>query len=160
MKGKRLITFICVWLAAPCWLAAGEANRSWDELARIIVLGKKVAVTRMNAAVVEGKLTGITADSIMVQEKGAPPQTVERGDVFRVRYAGIQTKHTLWGVASGAVAGAAVLVIGNARDSHPQMDDAVVLGALLGLGAGAIVGGVLPVGPPLYEAERVVRKRP
>lgn len=35
---------------------------------------------------------------------------------------------------------------------------AVALGmGLMGLGIGSAVGGVLPIGPPLYEAERVRR---
>ncbi len=160
MKGKCLIPFICLWLAAPGYLAAGEVNRSWDELERIIVLGKNVAVTRMNAVVVEGKLTNITADSITVQEEGAL-QTIERGDVFRVRYAGIRKKHALWGMAIGAAVGAVGLTIIDSRSTHPHASEAAPFGALVfGLGPGAIVGGALPLGMPLYEAEKVVRKGP
>ena len=161
MKTKLMIVLICVSLPVQAALAAGEVNRSWEHLARIIVLGKKVSVTRMNAAVVEGKLIGISADSITVLEQGAL-QTVERGDVFRVRYAGIRKKRALWGMAIGAVVGAVALVSVDARSSHPDKKvDAAVLGALfLGIGPGAIVGAALPIGPPLYEAEKVVRKKP
>lgn len=109
---------------------------------------------------VQGKLTGITADSIMVQEKGAPPQTVERGDVFPVRYAGIRKKRVLLGMAIGAVAGAVVGVGVDARSSPRAGPGAVALGALVGIGGGAIAGGALPVGPPFYEAEKVMRKGP
>lgn len=76
---------------------------------------------------------------------------MERGDVFRVRYAGIRKKRALWGVLIGAVAGGAAM-----WGSHNDPD----FGVVFGLGAGAIVGGALPIGPPLYEAEKVVRKEP
>ena len=81
MKRMRAIPFILVWISASSFCsAASEVNRSWDELARILVEGKKVTVTRMNSSEVEGKLTGITGDSITMQGKGAP-QTVQRVDV-------------------------------------------------------------------------------
>src|ERR1035437_4827465 len=81
MKRMLAIPFILVWISASSFCsAASEVNRSWDELARILVEGKKVTVTRMNSSEVEGKLTGITGDSITMQGKGAP-QTVQRVDV-------------------------------------------------------------------------------
>ena len=156
MKRMRVIPFILVWISASSFCsAASEVNRSWDELVRILVEGKKVTVTRMNSSEVEGKLTGITRDSITMQGKGAP-QTVQRVDVYRVRYAGIRKKRALWGLAVGAVVGALAMAI----PEKTQKDEAAVFGALLGMAGGAIAGGVLPVGPPLYEAEKVVHKKP
>ena len=156
MKRMRVIPFILVWISASSFCsAAGEVNRSWDELVRILVEGKKVTVTRMNSSEVEGKLTAITADSITMQGKGAP-QTVQRVDVYRVRYAGIRKKRALWGSAVGAV----VVALAWAIPSPNQKDEAAVFGALFGMAGGAIAGGVLPLGPPLYEAEKVVHKKP
>ena len=97
-------------------LAAGEVNRSWDELTRRIVLGKKVTVTRTDLAVVEGKLEGITADSMTVLGPDSS-QTVQREDVFRVRYAGTRQKRARWGMLIGSVAGAATLKIIDAASS-------------------------------------------
>jgi hypothetical protein len=96
----------------------------------------------------EGKLLAIDDRAITVQEKGER-QTIERRDVFRVRYANIRRRNTLLGMAIGAAAGA--LILGAAADSSNPA--AAGLGAVLGLGAGALTGGVLPIGTPLYEAE-------
>ena len=120
VKRMRVIPFILVWISASSFCsAASEVNRSWDELVRILVEGKKVTVTRMNSSEVEGKLTGITGDSITMQGKGAP-QTVQRVDVYRVRYAGIRKKRALWGLAVGAVVGALAMAIPEKTQLDPD----------------------------------------
>ncbi len=156
MKRMRVIPFILVSISASSVCsAASEVNRSWDELVRILVEGRKVTVTRMNSSEVEGKLTGVTAGSITLQVKGVP-QTVQRIDVYRVRDAGIRKKRVLLGLAVGAVVGALAMAI----PEKTQKGEAAALGALLGMAGGAIASGVLPVGPPLYEAEKAIHKQP
>jgi hypothetical protein len=134
-------------------LTSAEPNRSWDTLVQTVKTGKKVVVTRMSGAKVEGKLLEITADSITVEVK-KQPQAVQRDDTLRVRYADIRRKHTLWGLAIGAGIGA--LVFAGLTD----YDDDILapFGAGLGAGIGSAVGGSLPIGAPLYEAVKPKKK--
>jgi hypothetical protein len=114
----------------------------------------------MNSATVEGKLTQITADSITVQVK-QQPRTLQRSDVYRVRYAGIRRKHVFWGLAIGAAAGIVTCVATDSQSGwKSHTGEAIALGAVFGGGIGAVVGGSLPIGPPLYEAERLLQKGP
>jgi hypothetical protein len=111
--------------------------------------GRTVVVTRMSSAQLEGKLLAITAESISVKWHGEP-QVVPREDVYRVRIANIRRRHTLIGMAIGGAVGA---VYGAAAESRTTIDKGA--GALLfggmGVGIGAAAGGVLPIGPPLYQ---------
>ena len=161
MNGNRLLLVLSLSIAAPALLAAADVNRSWEELTRTIVSGKKVVVTRMNSARMEGKLIRITAESITVDWKQSgtkgEPTTLQRTDVYRVRYADVRAKHALWGMLIGAAAGAA---IGAAADAEQRAEASVMSALFFGLPIGAATGAALPIGPPLYEAERIVRKGP
>jgi hypothetical protein len=167
LKGKRLLLLISLWTTAHACLAAGEVNRSWEELMRSIISSKEVVVTRMNSARVEGKVLSLTAESITVNARVLVSRSpdvfkkmdgeVPRSDVFRVRYAGIQRRHILWGLLIGGAVAAAVLP--STEDRHKG--EAAVMGALfIGFPIGGVVGAAWPPGPPLYEAEKVVRKAP
>lgn len=136
-------------LVASAMLASAERNRSWDVLVQSVKTGKSVVVYRMAGGHSEGKLLAIDDNSITVQQKGQP-QVIQRGDVFRVRYANIRRRNTLLGMAIGIGAGAAI--VGAATDSAKAAG--ATAGALFGMGFGALGGGVLPLGAPLYEAER------
>jgi len=155
MKTRSLGSLIIAVIVAQAGLQGGEVNRSWDELLRTIKDGKKVVVTRMNSAKVEGKLLGINAESITV-EREKQPQVVRREDVFRVRYADIRMRHTLWGMLAGAAGGAAILA--GAADDFKGIS--ALGGAVMGVGVGAAVGGSLPIGPPLYEVAKPAPARP
>lgn len=149
-----------LWVATQPDLAAAEVNRSWDSLTQTIVSGRKVMVTRMNSATMEGRLTQITSESISVQVKDQP-QTLVRSDVYRVRSADIPRKHTFWGMAIGAAAGIVTSVVTDGQAAHKaHPGEAAALGALFGSGIGAAVGGTLPIGRPLYETDQVLRKGP
>jgi len=139
---------------APALAASAEVNRSWDVLLQSLQPGKKVVVTRMNSGNVEGKLLETTADSITVRWHGKP-QVIQRDDVFRVRIADIRRRHTLWGMAIGTGAGA---IIGASVDT--ARGPAATVFGLFGIGIGAAVGGALPIGRPLYQAEKPVRRAP
>jgi hypothetical protein len=162
MKGNRILLVLSLSLAAPAFLAAADVNRSWEELTRTIVSGKKVVVTRMNSAKVEGRLIQITADSITVQERQVTekpePRTVQRADVYRVRYADIRAKHAIWGMLIGA--GAAAAIGGLSYNEEQKVEAAVIYALFFGLPIGAATGAALPIGAPIYEAEKIVRTGP
>ena len=146
MKGALLKLGL---LAAVVVLPAGaaEVNRSWEKLAESVTVGKSVVVKRTNSVQVEGKLLAIGADSITVRWKGKP-EVIARVDVFRVRYANIRRRNTLLGMAIGA---GAMAVIAASRSSYDRGLNALA-GAVAAVGPGAAVGGVWPIGKPLYEA--------
>lgn len=148
----QVLVFCCL----PALAAAGEVNRSWQVLMQSIQPGKNVVVKCMNSAQFEGKLLKIADDSITVQSHGQP-QVIQREDVFRVRKANIRMRHTLFSMAVGAAAGA---VIGGAAASRGNSyNQGQVIGgmALTGLALGAAVGGAMPIGEPLYQAETPVK---
>jgi hypothetical protein len=101
----------------------------------------------MSSANVEGKLLGITADSITVKWRGNP-EVAARDDVYRVRIANIRRKHTLIGMAVGSAITAGVA--GAATEEYKEY--AAYTGAIVGVALGAAVGGALPIGAPLYQA--------
>jgi hypothetical protein len=111
--------------------------------------GRTVVVTRMTAGNVEGKLLAIDPDSITVHWHGNP-QVVKREDVYRVRIANIRRKHTLIGMAIGFAAGA--VVGGTGADRYKGLT--ALFAGFVGLGMGAAAGGVLPIGPPLYQVDK------
>lgn len=111
--------------------------------------GKTVVVTRMSSAQLEGKLLGITAESISVKWHGEP-QVVPREDVYRVRIANIRRRHTLIGMAAGAAAGAVIGAVSAEKSSVDGAFGALLFGGM-GVGIGAAAGGALPIGPPLYQ---------
>jgi hypothetical protein len=148
MNCKSVFSLLFVVVVLPS-TAKAEVNRSWESLMQSVQVGKQVVVIRMTAGQVEGELISIDPDSITVEERGSR-QLIRRAEVFRVRYANIRRRHTLWGLAIGAGAG---MAIGAKADSYREA--AVAFGGLLGLGIGSAAGGALPIGPPLYETERV-----
>jgi len=154
-----LVTILAT-LFLPVVASGAEINRSWDTLATTAKAGKKVTVTLMNASSVEGKLLAIDSRSITVQQPGGS-KTIGAEDVFRVRYAGIRKRHALYGMLVGMPVGAISLWAIDRNSDKPNAVDAAVLGAVFfGLPGGAIAGAAMPIGPPLYEAEKVVRKTP
>lgn len=145
-------------LFLPFTASGADINRSWDTLAITVNTSKKVTVTLMNLTSMEGKLLAIDSHSITVQQP-AGPKTIAAGDVFRVRYAGVRKRHALYGMLLGMPVGAISLWAVDRNSDKPKAVDAAVLGAIFfGLPGGAIAGAAVPIGPPLYEAEKVVRK--
>lgn len=144
-------------LIVPALANGAEPNRSWDTLVQSATPGHSVVVTKTTSANVEGKLLEITADSIAVQWHGSK-EVIRKEDVFRVRRANIRRRHTLLGLAGGAAAGAAMGAAVAGRTSGGSAGIGAAAFGIVGLGAGALVGGVLPIGAPLYEAERPLKK--
>ena len=143
-------------LTPPAALGA-EINHSWDALVGVVKTGSKIVVTRVNSATLEGKLVSIDDQSITLQQRGGK-QSIERTDVYRIRYA--RTGHpVIYGALIGAAVGALSLWAVDRRSTHPTADEAVGFGIILGPPAGAIVGAVLPHGAPLYEATKPNNKR-
>jgi len=140
-------------LIAPALANGAEPNRSWDTLVQSVTPGRSVVVTKMTSAAVEGKLLEITADSIAVRWHGSK-EIIRKDDVFRVRIANLRRRHTLLGLAGGAAAGAAMGAAVGGSSSGGSAGIGAAAFALASLGVGALVGGVLPIGDPLYEAQR------
>ena len=153
-----LAAFLAAVLA-PLASSGAEPNHSWDTLVSAVKAGSKIAVTRMNSAVSEGTLFSIDDQSISIQESGNK-HAIARADVLRVRSAGARRRHALYGVLIGAGSGALILWAVDHGSKHPQADEAVGIGMLLGIPAGAIVGAAFPDGALLYEAPGGVRKTP
>jgi hypothetical protein len=130
----------------PAAALAGEPNRSWEVLMQSLEPGRSVVVTRMTSAHVEGKLLGITSDTITVKWHGKP-EVLQREEVYRVRFANIRRTHTLSGMLLGAAIGA---VFGAAVVAGYRGEGACGF-ALAGVGVGAGVGGAMPIGAPLYQ---------
>ena len=140
-------------LTTLCLSARGETNRSWDELMKKIQIGKNVVVSPMGSGKVEGRLVAITADTITVHARSRDTE-IKREEVRRVRYANIRRRNTLIGLAAGAAGGG----IGSAATDDEPILAAILAGTFGGIGAA--VGGLLPIGRPLYEAETRSTKRP
>ncbi len=153
---KNMLSLVLFLLTVSITFGA-EVNRSWGTLAESIRIGKKVVVTQMNLTRAEGKLLGVDSDSITVQVQ-KQSQRIRREDVFRVRYADIRMRHTLYGMAIGAAGGFALgaASVSGIDDSYNKAAIGTIIG-LMGLGAGSAVGGALPIGPPLYEVEKPVK---
>jgi hypothetical protein len=152
LRLSQVVVLCCL----PILAAAGEVNRPWQVLMQSIEPGKTVVVTRMNSAQVEGKLLKIADDSITVQWKGQP-QIIQRDDVFRVRKANIRRRHTLLCMAAGAGRGAVIGALSAESLDRNAKGQTTAEMAFGGLGLGAAVGGALPIGAPLYRAERPVK---
>ncbi len=146
------IRFILMALA-PVFIASAQANRSWDVLMKTVKPDRRIVVTRMTSGKVEGKLISITADSITVEWRGQPT-IVQRPEVFRVRAAGTRARHAAIGMGIGAAVG---IAWGANLGERRKALSVLFLGGL-GLGVGAAAGSALPIGPPLYELEKPVRK--
>ncbi len=147
-------TRLFVLAAGAALGVCAEPNRSWEALMQSLQPGRTVVVTRMNSAIVEGKLLALGTDSITVRWHGNT-EIVQKEDVFRVRIANIRRRHTLLGMAIGAGAGA---IIGAAGSNSYNRSTGTAGGAVLGVAFGALGGGVAPIGAPLYEAPKPVKR--
>ena len=154
MKGTMLSSWLAAALLTPAAYSA-EVNRSWETLIETLKPDRKVVVVQHSRKQAEGKVLSLTGESVTVQV-GRQPVTVQRDDVFRVRIADIRRRNTLIGMAVGA--GIAALIFGPAgKDNYAPGREALV-GAILGVGPGAAVGGAISIGSPLYEAPGGLRK--
>jgi len=154
-------------ISTPATASAPSPNRSWATLVDTVKKGRKLTLTLMTMTNVEGKLVAIDGQSIRIEQPGGA-QTIEAAEVFRVRYAGIRSRHAKWGMLIGASAMAIVGAIAYEPTTHTESDGSThtqnqAIGAALfsalffGLPYGAIAGAVMPIGPPLYEAAAVAR---
>jgi hypothetical protein len=78
--------FLAVALLMPS-LYSAEVNRSWETLVSTLQPGHRVVVVQHSRKQAEGKLLGLTGESITVQSADQPI-TIQRDEVFRVRIAG------------------------------------------------------------------------
>jgi len=152
MKPSWFFSGLVTLLMVPAAYSA-DVNRSWDTLVETLKTGRRVVVVQHNRKQAEGKLLSLTNESITVQVRGQP-LAVPREDVFRVRIADIRARNTAIGMGIGTVAGAVIYVLGTNAD--PAIS--AMIGAILGVGPGAAVGGAMPIGKPLYEAPGGLRK--
>jgi hypothetical protein len=155
MMKSRLLEFglTAALMILPAFGA--EVNRSWETLVETLKPGRKVVVVQHSRKQAEGKVLSLTNESITVQV-GRQPLTVQRDDVFRVRIANIRRRNTLIGVAVAATIGAVIFGPAGKNNFNPGRE--ALVGGILGAGAGAMAGGSLPIGSPLYEAPGGLKK--
>ena len=154
MKGTMFLSALAAALLTPAAYSA-EVNRSWETLVETLRPGRKAVVVQHSRKQAEGKVLSLTNESITVQV-GRQPLTVQRDDVFRVRIANIRRRNTLIGVAVAATIGAVIFGPAGKNNFNPGRE--ALVGGILGAGAGAMAGGSLPIGSPLYEAPGGLKK--
>ena len=147
---RILITLLAAILLIPLAAPGAEVNTSWETLAGTAKIGRKIVITRMNSASLEGKLVSVGDQSITIQQRDGN-QAIPRADVFRVRY--VRGGHPpLLGALIGAATGAIGLwAADRATSDKPRANEAVGLGMVLGGAAGAIVGACVPEGATLFQ---------
>ena len=140
-------------LQAVIGTEAPQAGAAWEAFARTVQTGKRIAVTLADSADVTGRLLSVDPHSLRI-EAPSGTQVLEPARIVQIRYAGLRKRNTLYGMLAGLAAGAVTTVIIDQSSSHPSTvaEAAGVGGFLVGLPLGAVVGALIPVGPPLYEA--------
>jgi hypothetical protein len=152
----RPIMMLGLLITTAALTVRAEVNHSWSQLMESLKPGKKIVVTQMDGKKVEGKLTSMTEESVTVTDEYRDrTATVQREDVFRVRFADIRQKRTLIGLGLGALGG---VIYGSQLGTHRHGLSATVFGGLFG-GIGAAAGGAIPIGAPLYEAPGGLRRK-
>ncbi|HOC24817.1 MAG TPA: hypothetical protein PKJ13_05870 [bacterium] len=129
-----------------------QADSAWETCARSVQTGKKIAVTLADSAAVTGKLLGVDPQSLRIEQAGTT-KVIPAARIVRIRYDGLRTRNTLYGMLAGLAVGAIATVVIDQNSAHPSSvgEAAGMGGFLLGLPIGAIAGALIPVGPPLYE---------
>lgn len=131
-----------------------ELNRSWAAFSSSVKPGDKVIVTRMNSGEYAGSIVAVDERNVRLRV-AAGEVVVDRTDVLNVRTISRRGRHALIGALVGVGVGAVTLWGVDSRSYIPHTTEAVVLGGVLGGGAGAVTGALLPGGTKrLYEAER------
>ncbi|MDT5272601.1 MAG: hypothetical protein QOH49_4787 [Acidobacteriota bacterium] len=141
--GRRRLTFSLL-LAASLLLSplvsAQTAANDWSAL-KAVATGSKVEVKLKDGKTVKGKLTGVLDDALSLSV-GGKPTDLKAGDVSRVYRVGGSSagKAALIGAAVGAGAGAAVGASGGDEGFGPSNGVFAAGFAVLGGGAGALIG--------------------
>jgi hypothetical protein len=134
--------------------SGAEPNHSWDLLSSSVKVGKKVVVKKMDRKQIEGKLFEITPDAVTMRYRGKP-EKIAREDVFFLRYADIRLHRMLIGMGAGAGGGALI----GAASTTPREFGALG-GCILGFLSGMAAAAVVPIGPPLYQADQRTKPAP
>lgn len=143
--GSRRLTFslllIASLLLSPI-ASAQTAGNDWSAL-RAVATGSKLSIKLKTGKTVEGRLTGVSDDTLSLSVKDRPTD-LKRGEVqsvYEVRRRSA-TKGTLIGAGVGAGVGLAVGVAGsNSDDDFVDLDAAVTAGlTVVGAGVGALTG--------------------
>ncbi|MGE3275087.1 MAG: hypothetical protein AB7O67_08230 [Vicinamibacterales bacterium] len=155
MRSVLQTVFAACLVAVPATATAPQdtPNTSWTRLAAQAQVGQKLVITIAGPVDVEGRLLSIDTGSIVL-EQADTRRSIAADNVLRVRRAGVRRRHVIIGALIGWATGAVGAALIDRRSSHPSSTgEAAGLGGLfIGLPAGAIVGALMPTGPPLYEA--------
>lgn len=143
--GSRRLTLSLVLIASLLLspvVSAQTAGNDWSAL-KAVAAGSKLSVKLKSGRSVEGRLTGVSDDTLSLTVGGRPTE-LKAADVLSVyRIGGSSAKKgALIGLAVGGGAGLAVGLAGSsADDSFNELDAPVTAGlAVLGAGAGALIG--------------------
>jgi hypothetical protein len=149
---RRRLTFSLVMAASlllsPVVSAQTPAARvgDWSAL-KAVAQGSKLSVKLKSGKTVGGKLTGVSDDALSLSVGGKPTE-LKAADVLRVYRVGggSAKKATLIGLAVGAGTGAAIGASGGDEGFGPSNGVFAAGFAVLGGGAGALVGYALGKG--------------
>ena len=145
MRLALTIAVLSIVLVAPSRSDA-QPTSSFDDLAQRVRSGRRVQVEDRAGEKATGRLLTLTADHIVITTRQGE-QRFPRNEVAAVSLRG---HYGRWGTLLGAGIGAA-LCIPCTRGEHADRD-APVLTGLLGAGAGAIAGALIPRTVVLYRA--------
>lgn len=126
--------------------ASAPEQQSFEGLGRRLHLGDRIRVEDVSGVTTTGRLTEVTVGRITI-DTDAGPRIFQRDAVADVA---VRRSYARLGALIGAGVGAA-LCIPCTTGSHPDAD-APVLTGLLGAGAGAIVGALVPRMTVVYHA--------
>jgi hypothetical protein len=140
-SGSALGLVLAVSLLLSPAASAQTARGDWSAV-KAVETGSKLSVKLKTGRTVEGRLAGVTDDSLSLSVGGGSaeikPQEIQR--VYRVGGSSAKSA-ALVGLAVGAGAGAAVGAAGGGDDGFAPTRGQLAAGlAVLGAGAGALVG--------------------
>jgi hypothetical protein len=145
MRLALTIAVLSIVLFAPSSSDA-QPTSSFDDLAQRVRSGRRVQVEDRAGAKATGRLVALTSDHIVITTRQGE-RRFPRNEVAAVSLRG---NYVRWATLLGAGIGAA-LCIPCTTGEHADRD-APVLTGLLGAGAGAIAGALIPRTAVLYRA--------
>lgn len=149
---RKSCFLICLLLISSA-VRAQNKTASWDHL-NSLATGEKIQVRTMNSVDVTGSFVSVSDSSITIRAD-AGAQTIQKGDVRRVRL--MKNRHRLRntlivaGIGAGAGAGISAAAWEKGGFAGGKGDGAAV-GAVIGAVGGAIVGALLPSHETIYSA--------
>lgn len=147
---RKVFIVLCLLLASS--FAWCKSRNSWENL-NTLEAGDKIQVAEKDHEKVTGAFVSENAQGITLYEKNGK-ETIDRGEVVRVRVGGQRLRHMLVGIGIGAGADAALAAVSYENCGNCTPSRGAVMGAAVFTGAaiGAIVGGLMSEYKTVYQA--------